>query len=168
MKNYLREFYCLLFTASCLLGSCGIYSFTGVNTTVKTATVHLITNQASVVNPGLSGLLTEKLKNKIITNSPIAVVEQNGEIDFSGTITSYQTNPVAASANETAALNRLTIAINIECTNKKDDKQTWTQSFSRYADFNSSQDLSSVESKLVEEITDQLIEDIFNKSLVNW
>ena len=96
------------------------------------------------------------------------MVEQNGEIDFSGTITSYQTNPVAASANETAALNRLTITINIECTNKKDDKQTWTQSFSRYSDFNSSQDLSSVESKLVEEITNQLVEDIFNKALVNW
>ena len=168
MKNYLHAIYCLLLTANCLLASCGIYSFTGVNTTVKTATVHVITNQASVVNPALSGVLTEKLKNKIITNSPVAVVESNGEMEFSGTITSYLTAPVAASANEVAALNRLTVTVSIECTNTKDEKQNWTQSFSRYADFNSSQDLSSVESKLVDEITDQLVDDIFNKALVNW
>ncbi len=168
MKNNSYFIYCILLFAISLQVSCGIYSFTGVNTTVKTATVHLISNQASVVNPGLSGVLTEKLKNKIITNSPIAVVEQNGEMEFSGTITSYQTSPVAASANETAALNRLSVIINIECSNKNDEKQSWTQNFSRYADFNSSQDLSSVEAQLIEEITDQLVDDIFNKALVNW
>ena len=167
MRNQSRHFLYFMLYALCF-SSCGIYSFTGVNTTVKTATVHTITNQASVVNPSLSGVLTEKLKNKIITNSPVAVVESNGEMEFSGTITSYQTNPVAASANETAALNRLTVTVNIECTNKKDEKQNWTQSFTRYSDFNSSQDLSSVESKLVDEITDQLVDDIFNKALVNW
>ncbi len=159
---------CLLFIVCSFFSACGIYSFTGVNSGVKTASVQLINNQAAIVNPSLSGVLTEKLKNKIITNSPVTVVEQNGEIEFSGTITSYQTNPVAASANETAALNRLNIIISIQCINKEDEKQSWVQSFSRYTDFNSSQDLSSVESQLVEEITDQLVDDIFNKALVNW
>lgn len=159
----------LFFIISTLcFSSCGIYSFTGVNTTVKTATVHLIINQAAIVNPSLSGTLTEKLKNKIITGSPVAVVQSNGEMEFSGSITAYTSSPIAASANETAALNRLSVTINIECVNHKDEKQNWTQSFLRYADFNSSQDLSSVESQLVEEITDQLTEDIFNKALVNW
>ncbi len=168
VKNYLRLAFCLILGVYCSLTSCGIYSFTGVNTSVKSATVHLIVNQASIINPSLSGTLTEKLKDKIITGSPVSVIEKEGELDLSGTITNYSVSPVAASANETAALNRLSITIEIQCTNTKDDKLSWSETFTRFADFESSQDLSSVESKLVDEIADQLVDDIFNKALVNW
>ncbi len=150
------------------LSSCGIYSFTGANTTAKTATVHYIANHADIIAPSLSNTVTEKLKDKIITNSSAAIVDNNGELDFAGTITGYQITPIAAQANETAAKNRLTITVNMEFKNTKDEKQNWSQNFSRYADYDSNQNLSSVEQQLIDDITSQIVDDIFNKALVNW
>ena len=40
--------------------------------------------------------------------------------------------------------------------------------FSRYKDYNSSQNLTDIEESLVNEITNEIVEDIFNKSVVNW
>jgi hypothetical protein len=38
----------------------------------------------------------------------------------------------------------------------------------RYRDYESSQNISDIESALIEEITNELAEDIFNKAFVNW
>jgi len=75
---------------------------------------------------------------------------------------------VAVQANETAALNRLTISVSIDYVNHQDEKQAWTSTFSRYSDFNSSTDLTSIQDALIKDITDQIVEDIFNKAVVNW
>ena len=96
------------------------------------------------------------------------MIQSNGDLEFSGAITTYQVNPVSAQANEIAALNRLTISVNIDFVNHKNDKQSWNSTFSRYADYNSSSDLASVQDQLIKQINDQLVEDIFNKAVVNW
>jgi len=154
----------------CLACGCGVYSFTGasIDPNVKTFTIHFINNQAPIVVPSLSQSFTDALKNKFLTNTNLSLIDNNGDLEFSGVITGYQVTPVAVQGNETAALNRLTINVNIDFVNHKNDKQSWNSSFSRYADFNSSSDLNSVQDQLIKDITDQLTEDIFNKAVVNW
>ena len=44
----------------------------------------------------------------------------------------------------------------------------FSHTFSRYRDYESSQNFSEIEEILIEEISNELIEDIFNKSVVNW
>jgi hypothetical protein len=56
----------------------------------------------------------------------------------------------------------------VKFTNLKDEKQNFESSFSRYADFSSSQNLTSVEDELIRQINDQLVDDIFNKAVINW
>ena len=41
-------------------------------------------------------------------------------------------------------------------------------SFSRYEDYDASQNLSDVENELIELILEDLVEDIFNRAFVNW
>ena len=41
-------------------------------------------------------------------------------------------------------------------------------SFSRYEDYDASQNLSDVENELIELIVENLIEDIFNRAFVSW
>ena len=174
LNNCLSQLHLLAFCFSALLTSlftsCGIYSFTGasIDPNVKTFTIHFIANQAPVVVPSLSQTLTDALKNKFLTSTNLALAQSGGDLEFSGAITAYQVNPVSAQANETAALNRLTITVSIDFVNHKNDKQTWNSSFSRYADYNSSSDLASVQDQLIKQINDQLVEDIFNKAVVNW
>ena len=50
----------------------------------------------------------------------------------------------------------------------KNSEFDFDTSFSRYADYESEKDLLSVEAEKIEEILEQLTEDIFNKSVVNW
>jgi hypothetical protein len=58
--------------------------------------------------------------------------------------------------------------VRVRFSNKFDESQNFDQTFSRYADYNSSMNLSSVESTLVAEISEALTDDIFNKAFVNW
>ena len=169
MKNICAKF-CFWFLGGCLLCGCGVYSFTGASIppSVKTFTVHFITNQAPVVVPSLSQVMTDALKTKMLNNSGLNQSESNGDLEFGGVITMYQVTPVAVQANETAALNRLTITVSIDYVNHQDEKQAWTSTFSRYSDFNSSTDLTSIQDALIKDITDQIVEDIFNKAVVNW
>lgn len=135
---------------------------------IKSCTVDLFVNQASLIVPSLANSLTEKMKDKIQSNTNISLVNSGGDVEFKGTITGYAVTPVAAQANETAALNRLTITVSIIYTNTKNEKENWTQSFTRYADYNSSLDLSAVQDQLIEQINKDLTDDIFNKAFLNW
>lgn len=150
--------------------SCGVYSFTGasIDPSVKTFTIKPFSNQASIVVPGLNQSLTDALRNKILSNTNLSQSTSNGDLEFSGSVVTYAVAPSAATAAQVASLNRLTIAVQVDFTNHKNDKQSWTQTFSRYADYNSQENLNTVQNDLIKQISDQLIDDIFNKSLVNW
>ena len=64
-------------------------------------------------------------------------------------------------------MNRLTITVNIKFINRKNTKQNVEQTFSRYQDYPVA-DLNTVQDRLIATITDQLVQDIFNKTVVNW
>ena len=83
-------------------------------------------------------------------------------------ITDYKTMPVAITSGQTAAMNRLTITVRVRFSNRIDDTKDFEQTFSRYEDYPSDQDLNAVQESLTTTIVEQLVEDIFNKALVNW
>jgi len=79
------------------VSSCGIYSFTGADyASLDTAVIKTFPNQASFVNPNLSQLLTDKLKEKVSTQTNIDVVTSSGDVQFEGAITGYELRSVAA------------------------------------------------------------------------
>ena len=154
-----------------LFASCRLsISLTGgtVDPRAKTVAITTFQNNASLVNPTLSQSFTTALKDKIQGQTPLTIVSTNGDYELEGEITGYNVSPVAIQGNETAAMNRLTITVRVRFTNSFDDTQNFEQTFSRYADYSSTQNLSSVEAGLVSEINDALTDDIFNKAFVNW
>ncbi|MEO6165912.1 MAG: LptE family protein [Chitinophagales bacterium] len=164
MKHLLSSFYVL-----CLTG-CGIYSFTGasIDPNVKTYTVHPFVNQAPIVVASLANSMTEALRFKFVTSTNLKQLESQGDLEFQAVITGYHVTPVAPQANEIAAVNRLSITVSVEYINHQNEKQSWNSLFTRYADYDSNKDLSSVQEQLIKDINDQLVDDIFNKSVVNW
>jgi len=151
-------------------GSCKIYSFKGstLDPSIKTFTVVPFVNQASIVVPSLSNTLTEKLKDKCIRELNLSHSENEGQIIFRGTITSYKTGPASVTSNEVAASTRLTITTKIVFENKINPEQSFDASFSHYVDFDSKKDLASIENDLIEEIAEMMIQDIFNRAINNW
>jgi hypothetical protein len=56
----------------------------------------------------------------------------------------------------------------VKFTNAVQSDFSYEQSFSRYADYDSSLDLSQVEADLSEKIIEMIVEDVFNRAFVNW
>ena len=152
------------------LTSCGIYSFTGASipSEAKTISVQYFKNKAATVQPTLSQVFTERLKDMFLEQTNLTLSENEGDLSFSGYISKYQIKPMAIKANETAGQNRLTIAVKVTYNNSFDAKNNFEKTFSRYRDYDSSQNISDIESTLIEEITNELAEDVFNKAFVNW
>lgn len=149
---------------------CGIYSFSGASipAEAKTVSVDYFPNHAQLVNPLLSNNLTNALRDAMTNQTTLDVVETGGDLAFEGEITDYRTTPVAITSGQTAAMNRLTITVKVRFSNRIDETKDFEQTFSRYEDYPSDQDLTSVQESLTATIIDQLVEDIFNKALVNW
>ncbi len=156
----------LLLAAGCRMS----ISLTGgtIDPRAKTVEITTFRNNASLVNPSLSQSFTTALKDKIQGQTPLTIVSTQGDYAIEGEITGYTVSPVAIQGNDTPAMNRLTVTVKVRFTNKFDEAQNFEQSFSRYADYSSSRNLSSVENSLVEEINEALTDDIFNKAFVNW
>ena len=155
---------------SSLLVSCGIYSFTGASipSEAKTVSVQYFNNKAATVQPSLSQVFTERLKDMFLEQTNLNLSENEGDLSFSGHISKYQIKPMAIKANETAGQNRLTITVKVTYNNSLDSENNFEQTFSRYRDYDSTQNISDIENTLIEEITNELAEDVFNKAFVNW
>jgi len=151
--------------------SCKVnYSFTGVaiNPEIKTVSIQYFDNRAPLVQPQLSQIFTDALRDKVQGQTSLKLVTGYGDVDFSGEIKNYETRPQAITGAETAALNRLTITVRVKFANEIETEKSFDTSFSRYEDYDSSKDPSSVEDELIKLIVENLMEDIFNKAFVNW
>ena len=156
--------------ASIVLQSCGFYSFSGTSIPqeVKTFSVSYFDNNAPINSPLLSQTITEGLKQKFISETNLSIEERNGDFDFSGEITSFTVTPVSAQSTDNAQLNRLTIQVAVKLVCASDDKISFEQTFSNFQDFDATLNFSDVENDLVEEISEMLIQSIFNKAAINW
>ena len=94
-------------------------------------------------------------------------------IEFDGAVTEFRVTSVAPTSDAStgligSSLNRLLIGVNVEYINTISEDESWSQKFSFFQDFESSEDLVSVQDELIESIFEQITEDIFNKSFSNW
>lgn len=152
------------------INGCGVYSFSGASIPpeAETITIKYFPNKSDMVQPTLSQQFTEALRDKFSSQTTLSLVESGGDLAIEGEIVQYSTKPIAIQGNEQAAQNRLNIGVNVRFTNKYDENAEFETKFSRYADYDSRKRLSEVEDALTEEINEQLVQDIFNKAVVNW
>lgn len=172
MRKLIALLFLLLFTLC--LSECKHFEYNqtggrkfGDSTTV---TVEQFTVTAPLAKATLAQTMTESLKDYIVSKTRLSLVPSGGDLHYEGEITGYSISPVAITAGTTdqAALNRLTITVKVKYTDDIDDKFSFDAAFTRFADFPSSQDISAVEDQLIKDITDQITQDIINKSIYAW
>lgn len=165
MKNI---FFLLILTIS--LQGCGIYSFTGGDTgDAKSFQVNFFQNNAPIVEPGIDRNFTLALQDLIQNQTNLELTNNNGDLIYEGEITSFAIAPMSATANQTAAQNRLTVTINVRFTNKLKEDDDFEKKFSFYYDFSGSQLLTGASlDTAMEEIYERITQDIFNASLAKW
>lgn len=160
----------VLVLSTMIWGCTTSYSFTGASIPpeVKSINILYFPNNASLVEPSLSQTLTDALRDKFVNETSLMLVNDGGDLILEGSITGYRTQPVAIQGDDKAALNRLTITLDVTYTNTFDDKMSFDTRFERYADYSSGTNLTEVQDQLIEEINTMLVEDIFNKAIINW
>jgi hypothetical protein len=165
---------CSLYLSALLIvmsmAGCGVYSFTGASIPPEAKTISIIyfVNNAQYVEPSLSQSLTDALRDRFQSQTSLDFVKEGGDLQIEGSITEYITRPVAIQGNQTAALNRLSITLKVKYTNLIDPTKDFETTFTRFEDYPSNQDLSVVKDQLISQIDEALVDDIFNKAVVNW
>jgi hypothetical protein len=119
------------------------------------------------VNLKLSNEITTLLKDRFQSQTKLNIIESRGDLQFEGEIINYAVTATAIGEDK-ASVNRLTITVRVTYINKLDETKNFEQSFSRYADYDSSKNLSQVEDELVTQICETLIDDIFSRAVGNW
>lgn len=154
-----------------ILSGCGVYSFSGASVPPEVKTLHIaqMGNNASLVNPSLSQLLSDAFRDKCLAESNLKLGSLGStDWEFTGEIQDYSVTAAAVSGQEKTSLNRLTIVWRLKFQVKGQEKQGWEQRFTRYADFDAGLPLQSVEGELVNQIVKQLVDDAFNKAFIQW
>ncbi len=169
IKNVFFTFcaFTLLFTSQ----SCGIYSFGGVtlDSRIKTVQIDYFPNNAPLIEPVLSQAFTLALQDIFQNQTNLDLVKSGGDIYFEGEIVGYRINPMTATADLTAAQNRLTITVNVRYYNKYEEDKNFEQRFSFFYDYPAnSQLIGSVLQDALAEILERITQDIFNASVAQW
>ena len=155
--------------------SCGIYSFTGssIPVGVETFQVDYFENNAggrpgSTIEPGLDRDFTIALQDLIVNQTNLNLVNEGGEIVYSGEIVEYSVTPMASTAELKAAQNRLTMAVMINYVNTLNEEDEFAKRFSFYYDFPGNLQVYDIKDSALEEIFERITQDIFNETLAKW
>lgn len=161
----------LLLILTITIQSCGIYSFGGVNLSngEKTVQIDYFPNNAVLVEPTLSTVFTQTLQDLFLQQTNLEMVKSGGDLQFEGEITGYKISPMTATAEQTAAQNRITITVNVRFFNNKLEENNFERSFSFYYDFPADESLSgTLLTDAYSEILERITQDIFNASVAKW
>lgn len=153
-----------------LNSGCKIYKFADVSIpdSIKTVRVQFIENRARYINPQLSPQFTDKLRQKILSQTRLTQVNNdNAHYNISGYISDYSVSTSGISGQQVAT-NRLNVAVHITLLNRLANDMPQNFDVSRSFDFSASLTLAQAEAQLNTEIIRNLVDEVFNRIFSNW
>lgn len=157
--------------AALICTACVSYTFNGsaIDYTVyRTIQVGEFPIRAALVYPPLQQTFENELLNYISHNTKLQTVDGASDLSLEGEITGYNLTPQAVTENAYASQTRLTIQVRVKYTDLKNEKNNIDQTFSAYRDFDATMMLTDVQDALCSEISEELVQLIFNATLGNW
>ena len=164
---------CVLSLHSCGLKSISYNQTGGDQGDAKTFTVNFFQNLAaqnpgSTFEPGLDRDFTQAVQETINNQTSLSLKGSDGDLIYEGEIVEYRIAPMSATAQQTAAQNRLTMAVNVRFFNKTKEDVDFERRFSFFFDFDANTQVDAIRSEAHEALFERLTQDIFNESLANW
>ncbi len=154
--------------------SCGTYRFKDVSIpdSVKFVKINQFQNRATYVNPSLAPELTEKLSQKIrsqtrlgITTSADDLSQQIWIIDC--TITNYSIS-TAGISNQQVNANRLNVGVKVVVRDNRTQKEIGKYDITTPFEYGGSLSLQQAEQGLQTQILRDVTDAIFNRIFSNW
>ena len=174
-KKNLAFVLALIVAMAAIMTSCVVkisLSGASISPQAKTFSVAYFPNNAQLVAPVLSQTMTDALVDRMERQTRLSRVRDEGDLSFEGEITGYTSAPSmigGTGIGEGATMNRLTITVKVKFTNNIEPQFSYTaKTFSAYEDYPVSQTLQQVESTLIPQIVQTLVNDIFNAAVAQW
>ncbi|MDQ2721128.1 MAG: LPS assembly lipoprotein LptE [Bacteroidota bacterium] len=141
-----------------------------IPTEIKTFRVSPFENKARYVNPQITPQLTEKLKQKIISQTRLRQTNNDdAHYDISGYLSDYSVT-TSGVANQTAGTNRINVTFHLIFRNTldPDPKKSFEADLTSNYDFPASQSLQEAEASKGDLIIKTVTDAIFNRIFSNW
>ena len=116
----------------------------------------------------LNQTFVELLRDKVLSETCLSSTRNEGDVQFSGEIVKYQVTSVAPTEGETNTTQRLTIGVAIEYINTTNEEENISKRYEWYEDYDSNVSLLSIQDELINTISEQILENIFNDAFTNW
>ena len=168
--NMKKLTYVLILLLLPLMQSC-FYKFNAISLSpdVKTVSIENFQNMSLLAVPTLASTFSEALRDKFTRQAgKLTQVQSDGDIQFSGEITNYTDSPTAVTGDQVASQNRLTITVKVKFVNVIEPEKSFEKTFSSYDDYPGTASIEQYRDQLITNITDQIIENIFNESVATW
>lgn len=167
MKKTILVLSCIIILISCKVS----YQFNGASIDYNvTKSIHIADFQNQTLNQyaPLMQTFNNRLRDVFTRNTKLQFLNDNADMELEGEVTRYDTAPLAVQENMVASQTRLTMDIRIRFRNNKNPDEDKEQTFSAYRDFDSSKSINEVQDKLNEELTEDIVDQIFNSTMANW
>lgn len=172
IAKYKLFFYLLFTLAGLIITSCSIsYSFNGSSINyekVKTISIDKFPIRCAYVWAPMEGMFYNSLGDEYANKTKLKVIKKNGDLQLSGEITEYSQTNKSISSDGYSAQTQLKMTVNVRFINATNRAENFERSFSATADYDSSQQLGSVQDELVQQMIDDIVDQIFNATVANW
>lgn len=167
MKKYVTSFLVALVLVSCSVS----YKFNGASidySVTKTMYIKEFQNQAPMVYPLLTQVFNETLQDHFTRNTKLSFTDINPDLELEGEIVRYDLTPQSVKEDAYASETRLTMSVKIRFRNNKNPNEDKEETITAYRDFSSNQMLTDVQDRLIDELSKDIVDQIFNTTLSNW
>lgn len=152
--------------------SCTIsYRFNGASINydkVKTITINTFENRALYQYGPLASTFNNKLQDAYAQQTKLRFVKQGGDLELSGEIVGYDVYNKSVAADGFSAQVELRLTINVRFVNNTNHTEDFEQRFTASQTYDSTLQLTSVQDGLIEEMTKEIVDQIFNATVANW
>lgn len=162
----------LLLTLLLVVQACSVsYKFNGASInyqTTKSISIADFPNNAALVYPQLSNMLSETIRDQYVRQTRLQVLTKGGNLELEGEIVGYELTPMAISADSYASETKLTLTVKVSFTNNVAPEESFERTYSAFQVFDATKLLTDVQEELCNTMVAEIAENIYNDTVARW
>lgn len=167
-----RRKHILLLVLLLVLQACSVsYKFNGASInyqTTKSISIADFPNNAALVYPQLSNMLSETIRDQYVRQTRLQVLTKGGNLELEGEIVGYELTPMAISADSYASETKLTLTVKVSFTNNVAPEESFERTYSAFQVFDATKLLTDVQEELCNTMVAEIAENIYNDTVARW
>ena len=155
-----------------LCTACSVsYKFNGASIDYeKTKTIQIdnFPLRSAYVWAPMQSIFQNKLTDLYATQTKLRLVKKNGDLQLAGEITGFDQYNKGISSDGYSSQVQLKMTVNVRFVNNKNHNEDFERQFSATTEYDTSQQLTSVQEDLVTQMVKDITDQIFNTTVANW